>query len=117
MSDFKVLSIQRIREFFEDDDELIRSSLQLFVDKIDGYLHELLSNFEKGDQVSLKRNAHTLKGVFANFQIELMIKLARELELAIEDESEELVRKLIEEVRINTQIAKQEAQKIVDSLS
>lgn len=75
-----VIDLGELRDFFENDLEIIRSLTEIFVDQSDALLPELRSACEKEEVDRVHELAHKLSGSAANMRAAALHSVARDLE-------------------------------------
>jgi two-component system, sensor histidine kinase and response regulator len=77
---FNPVDVPRILERFEGDEELVREIAQLVIQEYPPLVDALRDAAAQGDAYALERNAHSLKGMVANFQADSAVDAALTLE-------------------------------------
>jgi len=72
---------QFLENFQYFDDEVVLEIINIFIDEYPGRMETLRKNIDEKDFDQLKFNAHSLKGVVANFVAPEVQELARQLEI------------------------------------
>jgi HPt (histidine-containing phosphotransfer) domain-containing protein len=76
-----VIDKEKFQENFKHfDNELIAEIIDMFIDEYPERLSKIKQNIEDSDMKNLRFNAHSLKGVIANFMADLPKEHARILE-------------------------------------
>ncbi len=86
----------------DQDEELLQSLLDMFVNEASQYLGEIDTSWQMRDWPRLTRAAHTLKGVLASLSARPGQAAAAALERAAKERREEAIAPLIAQVRIET---------------
>ena len=73
------------------DKEIINELIIMFVDEYDDRISNLQKNIDQGDFVTLAFNAHSYKGVIANYMAPRAVDAAGKLEEAAKIHSEEVI--------------------------
>ena len=62
------------------DKEIVLEIIDIFIDEYDDRMNELAKNIQENDLESLRFNAHSFKGVVANFVAETPKAISKQLE-------------------------------------
>lgn len=83
------------------DKDVIIEIIDIFISEYDERFTKLRDNVARKDFESLKFNAHSLKGVVANFMDPETIELSRKLDEAARDKSENGLQELYNDLETN----------------
>lgn len=76
-----IIDKEKFQENFKYfDNEIIVEVINIFIDEFPERMGAIKKNIEESDMQSLKFNAHSIKGVIANFMAELPQSYAKQLE-------------------------------------
>ena len=84
------------------DKEIVREVIDIFVDECDDRINNLQKDIEEKDFTSLAFNAHSLKGMIANYMAPKAVELARKLEELAKNNSEEGINEVFIELKSTT---------------
>lgn len=84
------------------DKEIIKEVINLFIDEYDSRINTLKNNIEEKDFVNLAFNAHSLKGVIANYMAPKAYELTRKLEDLAKNNSETGIDEIFNELVTTT---------------
>ena len=97
-------------QYFEK--EIVIEIIDIFQSEYDDRFKSLRENVYKPDFVQLKFNAHSLKGVIANFMDPVTIELTRQLDEKAKNKDEFGLKNLFEDLEKQTAILLEELQQI-----
>ncbi len=84
---------------FNEDREFFNEMVQEFINHLPDRMAEMREAVQKGDPMTLMRNAHNLKGVSANFSAGPLFKLAEDLEVMSRQENLAGAAPLVEQIQ------------------
>lgn len=92
------LDLEFTRTNLDDDFALMHALMQIAVEDLPIYAIELQSALERNETDKLRRLAHAMKGLAANFRAEPLTKLTSQLEREPYSRDPLILRQLVEEV-------------------
>ncbi|MFZ4563487.1 MAG: Hpt domain-containing protein [Bacteroidales bacterium] len=99
------------------DKEIIVEIIDIFFSEYDERFEKLQKNVNERDFTQLKFNAHSLKGVIANFMDPVTIELSRKLDEVAKNKEEAGLDKLYEEIQKSASNLKDELGQIKKELT
>jgi len=99
------------------DKEIIVEIIDIFFSEYDERFEKLQKNVDERDFTQLKFNAHSLKGVIANFMDPVTIELSRKLDEVAKNKEEAGLDKLYEEIKRSAGNLKDELGRIKKELT
>jgi len=84
------------------DKEIINEVVHIFIDEYDDRINKLQKNIDEKDYKNLAFNAHSLKGVIANYMALKAYEPARRLEELANNNSEERIHETFVELKDST---------------
>jgi len=99
------------------DKEIIVEIIDIFFSEYDERFEKLQKNVNERDFTQLKFNAHSLKGVIANFMDPVSIELSRKLDEMAKNKEEAGLDKLYEEIQKSAVNLKDELGRIKKELT
>ncbi len=98
------------------DKEIIVEIIDIFITEYDERYRNLRQNVQEKDFVKLKFNAHSLKGVIANFMDPVTIDLSRRLDEMAKNKTEAGLTELYNDLEKNSELLLQELISIKNGL-
>jgi HPt (histidine-containing phosphotransfer) domain-containing protein len=86
------------------DREVVKEIIEIFISEHPGRMDDLQKNIQEQDIESLHRNAHSLKGIIANFFDKETEEIASIMEINSMESYDSNVESQFEQLKINTEI-------------
>lgn len=96
--------VQFIDNFQYFDKEIVLEIIDIFLEEYPTRINTIADNIESCDYDNLKFNAHSMKGVIANFVAPKVEQSARELEIMAIEKNLDGAKKLFEKFKANGSI-------------
>ncbi len=100
----EINKVQFIENFQYFDKEIVLEIIDIFLKEYSTRINTIADNIESCDYDNLKFNAHSLKGVIANFVAPKVERSARELEIMATKKNLDGAKELFEEFRDRSSI-------------
>lgn len=99
----KMIDREKFKENFKSfDKEIVLEIIEIFLDEYDTRMEQLNKNINENDLESLRFNAHSFKGVVANFLAEEPKNISRQLEENAKQGITEGNPELFEQLKVKT---------------
>jgi len=106
---------QFLENFQYFDNDVILEIINIFIDEYPERMETLRKNIDEKDSDQIKFNAHSLKGVVANFVAPEVQELARQLEMKGANKDMEDVEVLFKELKEKTGLVIEELEVLKDN--